>query len=244
MTYIVPVTAGLTGYAAALEAGHTTAAPFVGAGCFAFGWFGRFAGHGIHLRRSQMRRVEFFMHRSIAANWGIRPLAELFDEQEQQRLLGSVFDAVAGEQIQNLVEQWPILWAHVQRVHFSGIPPLASLRAMRRAYRPGLFGKDKGRARELAQPVIDAYASLHPDPDSARDWYLRWAASVGLPDEIAHQAWVEGMRRRTAAPAAPRDPEVDEEVEIAQVAAARRSPARRTHISEAEIDRRLAASRS
>jgi hypothetical protein len=247
MTYIVPVTAGLTGYSTALAMGHTTAAPFIGVACLGIGWFGRFAGHGIHLRRSQMRKVEYFMNRAMAANWGIRPLTERFEEGDQQRLLGSIFDAVAGEQIQQLVEQWPIIWAHVQRVHFSGIPPLGALRAMKRSYRPGLFGKDKGKARELAQPVVDAYASLHPEPDSAREWYMRWAQSIGLPEEMAHQVWAEGMARRGAAttPA----PVIEDGPDEAVVPMPRSQPSRPQpaprgrHLSEDEIERRMAAAR-
>ncbi len=234
MTQIVPVTAGTAGYVALAAMGHPTAAPFVAAGAFALGWLGKYAGHGIHLNRAQKRQIEYFTHRAIAANWAIRPLADLFEPEDQQRLLGSVFDAVAGEQLQNLLEQWPVVWAHVQRVHFSGIPPLASLKAMRRAYRPGLFGKDKAKARELAQPVVDAYATLHPSPESAREWYLRWAGTVGLPEQAAQEVWSDAMDRRR-----------HRETSAAEVATGTGTPApaHRVHLSEAEIERRLAENR-
>jgi len=250
MTYIVPATAGATGYAAAVATGHPTAGIFVGLACAGVGFIGRFGGHGFHINRGQMRKVTHLMHRSIAANWGIRPLAQRFTDAEQQKLVGSVFDSVAGEAIQDLVEQWPIIWAHVQRVHFSGIPPLASLKAMRRAYRPGLFGKDKGKARELARPVIDAYATLHPNPEDDREWFMRWSTAVGLPQEIAHQMWADTMNARSSAPAPRAAPAQDEqEVDVVARPAPQRAPPARTrppatHLSDAEIERRLAASRA
>lgn len=249
MTYIVPVTAGATGYAAAVASGHPTTGIFVGLACAGVGFIGRFGGHGFHLNRGQMRKVTLLMHRSIAANWAIRPLAQRFTDAEQQKLVGSIFDAVAGEPIQDLVEQWPIIWAHVQRVHFSGIPPLASLRAMRRAYRPGLFGKDKGKARDLAQPVVDAYAMLHPSPDDDRDWFMRWSAAVGLPEQIAHQMWADAMNARGSPAAARTAPAATADVpgEAPPVQPRAQTPRPRpqaSHLSDAEIERRLAASRA
>lgn len=243
MTYIVPVVAGVTGYAASVGMGHPTAGIFVGLASAGVGFIGRFGGSGLHLTRGQMRKVEHLMHRAIAANWGVRPISQHYSEQEQQKLIGSIFDAVAGEPIQDLVEQWPILWAHVQRVHFSGIPPLSSLRAMRRAYRPGLFGKDKGKARELAQPVVDAYAMLHPSPDEDRDWFMRWTAAIGLPEQMAHQMWADALtsvRQRPVVNEAETD-DVGEVVPVRPSAPPPRPPA--THLSDDEIERRLAAGR-
>lgn len=249
MTYIVPAVAGATGYAATVGMGHPTMAIFVGLGCAGMGFLGRFAGNGLHLSRSQMRKVEHLTHRALAANWGVRPLTQLFTEQEQQKLIGSVFDAVAGEPMQELVEQWPILWAHIQRVHFSGIVPLSSLRAMRRAYRPGLFGKDKGKARELAQPVADAYAMLHPSPSDDVDWFMRWSATIGLPEQMADQIWSDTMNARTPRPVVvpvadpTEDDDVGEVVMARPIAPASQPRPQVHHLSDDEIERRMAAGR-
>ena len=239
MTFILPVSAGLMGYAAG--------GPWGAAGGFVVGWFGRYSGNGVLLNRKTMAEVEVAMHRAIAANWGIRPLALMFTEAEQQKLLGSMFDAVAGPAIQMRVEQWPIIWAHVQRVHFSAIPPLASLKRMNRAYRPTLFRKDKTKGREIALPVVEAYATLHPNPDSAFDWYMRWAQSIGLPEEIAHQTWSETIAAGVRRPEDVVQPDYEDVAEIVtarQTEISRRAPRSATRdLSDDEIARRMAATR-
>ncbi|MFZ3481809.1 hypothetical protein [Sphingomonas sp. 3-13AW] len=245
MTKMVPITAGLVGYVAALMLGYPNAALFIGLACAGMGFLGRFAGNGLHLNGAQMREVTHLTHRAIAANWGLRPLTQRFEEHEQQKLLGSMFDAVAGEPIQELVEQWPILWAHVQRVHFSGIPPLASLRAMKRAYRARLFSKDKSRAGELAKPVAAAYAALHPSPGDDFDWFTRWASAIGLPEEVAHQIWHEAMHsEKPASVQLTPLPEVDCAAHGEGAISIEPSPpCGDVHLSDEEIDRRLAATR-
>lgn len=186
MTYTLPI---LTGTAGTILGG-----PVVGGVAAFTGWLMRYSEGGHALTNLARTNLKAAVYRGMAANWGARPVFELYEPGDRQVLLQAMFESTTEEALQSDTDQWALLQVHIFRAYESGIPPWKAIRFIKSHYRDSIFAKRQKYALALSRPVIQAYMHAHPAPEQDYSWYERWANEIGFTPAEAREMWDQEVR--------------------------------------------------